>query len=59
MVLELDAFAWQALAEESADLEVPVDDLVTFSVLYYLADRDSGRIARRLPPGLRKSGDTP
>jgi hypothetical protein len=49
VVLELDAFAWEALAAESADLEVQVDELVTFSVLYYLADRDSGRIARNLP----------
>jgi hypothetical protein len=59
VVLELDAFAWEALAAESADLEVQVDELVTFSVLYYLADRDSGRIARRMPVGLGESVETP
>jgi hypothetical protein len=53
LVLELDKFAWEALAEQSAELAVPVDELVTFSVLYYLADRDSQRIARRLPAELR------
>jgi hypothetical protein len=53
VVLELDTFAWEALAEQSAELAVPVDELVKFSVLYYLADRDSQRIARRLPAELR------
>lgn len=37
-------------------MEVSVDELVAFSVLYYLADRDSGRIARRVPAALRESG---
>jgi len=27
---------------------VPVGELITFSVLYYLADVDSGRIARQI-----------
>lgn len=52
LVLELDTFAWEALAEQSAELAVTLDELVTFSVLYYLADRDSQRIARRLPAEL-------
>ena len=47
--LELDDFTREALEEEAAQLGVPAEDLVRFAVLYYLADRDSGRIARRLP----------
>jgi hypothetical protein len=48
--LDLDAFAWEALEEEAAQLGVSVEELASFSVLYYLADRDSGRIVRRVPP---------
>jgi hypothetical protein len=44
----LDGFAWQAVEEESARLGVPMADLVAFAVLYYLADVDSGRVARRI-----------
>jgi hypothetical protein len=45
--LELDVFARQALEEEAARLGVSVEELASFAVLYYLADSDSGRIARR------------
>ncbi len=31
-------------------LGVSVEELASYAVLYYLADGDSGRIARRLPP---------
>jgi hypothetical protein len=51
-VLNLDAFAWETLTEQAATLNVPVEELIGFSVLYYLADLDSHRISRRLP-GLR------
>jgi hypothetical protein len=47
--LELDKFAWDALTEQSIRLRVSPAELARFSVLYYLADLDSGRIARRLP----------
>ncbi len=50
--VHLSDFAWQALEEESARLNVTIEELVGFSVLYYIADADSGRIARRLPAGL-------
>jgi hypothetical protein len=50
VTLQLDGFAHETIAEEAARLGVPVEELVTFAVLYYLADRDSGRIARRIPP---------
>jgi hypothetical protein len=49
LTLNVDTFAWEALEEESAQQGVPVEELVCFSILYYLADIDSGRIARRLP----------
>ncbi len=44
----LTGFAWEAIEQESARLGVPVHELVSFAVLYYLADVDSGRIARRI-----------
>lgn len=53
LTLDFDTFAWSALAEESAALGVSIDELASFSVLYYVSDRDSGRIARRLPPAPR------
>jgi hypothetical protein len=46
--LPMDVFAWEAVEEESARLGVSVEELVAFSVLYYLADVDSGRVARRI-----------
>src|SRR5664279_6215001 len=38
LTVRLDGFAWEALEQESARLGVPVEELITFSVLYYLAD---------------------
>jgi hypothetical protein len=52
VTLELDAFAWETLAEQSAALGVDVEELVTFAALYYIADIDSKRIARCLPTGM-------
>ncbi len=48
LTLRLDDFAWEAIEQESAELGVSVEELIVFSVLYYLADVDSGRIARRI-----------
>jgi hypothetical protein len=53
LTLELDNFAWETLSEQSSELGVSIDELATFSVLYYLADIDSKRIARRVPTDLR------
>jgi hypothetical protein len=47
--LNLDAFAHEALEAEATRLGVSVEDLARFAILYYLADRDSGRISRRPP----------
>jgi hypothetical protein len=47
--LPLDGFAWEAIQHESTRLGVSEEELVAHAVLYYLADVDSGRIARRIP----------
>jgi hypothetical protein len=49
ITLQLDEFAWSALIEEADAMGIAVEELGTFALLYYLADRDSGRIARRTP----------
>jgi hypothetical protein len=48
LTLRLDDFAWETIEQESAHLGVSVEELIAFSVLYYLADIDSGRIARQI-----------
>jgi hypothetical protein len=46
LAMRFGDFAAAALAEQSAQLGVSVEELATFAVLYYLADEDSGRPAR-------------
>ncbi len=48
MTLALEGFARESVEEEAIRLGVPVQELVSFAVLYYLADVDSGRIARQV-----------
>lgn len=48
VTLQLEGFAAEAIGEESDRLGISAEELVSFSVLYYLADMDSGRIARRI-----------
>jgi hypothetical protein len=48
VTLTLEGFAWETLDEEAAREGITTDELITFSVLYYLADIDSGRISRRI-----------
>lgn len=43
-------FAREALEREAIRLGVSVEELARFAVSYYLADLDSGRIAREWPP---------
>jgi hypothetical protein len=52
LTVGLDAFTHTALAEEAARLDVSIEELARFAVSYYLADLDSGRIAREGPPPL-------
>jgi hypothetical protein len=49
VTVRFEAFAWEAIREESAQLGVTAQELIAFAVMYYLADLDSGRIARRPP----------
>jgi hypothetical protein len=46
--LRMSGFAWEALERESVRQGCSVDELVTFAVMYYLADADSGRISRQI-----------
>jgi hypothetical protein len=48
LTLQLDSFARETIDEEATRLGVPAEELITFAVLYYLADLDSGRIARQI-----------
>lgn len=48
LTLHLDGFALETISEEATRLGVAVEELATFAVLYYLADIDSGRIAREI-----------
>lgn len=48
LTLQLDGFAHDMVFEEASRLGVPAEELIIFSVLYYLADIDSGRIARQI-----------
>ncbi len=46
--LRMGGFAWEAIEQESARQGCTVEELVAFAVMYYLADADSGRIAREI-----------
>jgi hypothetical protein len=48
VTLSLDQFVWQAIDEEARREGCTTEEMITFSVLYYLADLDSGRIARKI-----------
>jgi hypothetical protein len=52
----LDGLASRELARESERTGVSADELASFAILYYLADVDSGRIARRIPVGRAGGG---
>jgi hypothetical protein len=48
LALEIDGFVWDSLHEECARAGLTTGEMIAFCVLYYLADADSGRIARRI-----------
>ncbi len=47
MAFKLGGFTVEAIDEEATRLGVSAEQLISFSVLYYLADVDSGRFAQR------------
>jgi hypothetical protein len=51
VILTLSGFAWEAIERESTRMAVPIDELISFAAMYYIADADSGRIARRAACG--------
>lgn len=53
VTLHLGDFAWEAIDDEAARAGSSIEEIVAFSVLYYLADLDSGRIARSRHPRLQ------
>jgi hypothetical protein len=48
VTLRLERFAWEAIDEQTAASGMPTEDFLAFAALYYLADINSGRIARRI-----------
>jgi hypothetical protein len=48
VTLTLESFAWEAIDEEAARGGTTIEELIAFSVIYYLADVDSGRISREI-----------
>ena len=57
MTLHLDSFGQQALSEFADDHRDSASAVVRTASLYYLADRDSGRPAWRVPRFQRDSPD--
>jgi len=47
--LSLERWAYYALAREAAERGTSTEDLAAYAVAYFLADADSGRIARHAP----------
>jgi hypothetical protein len=46
--LDLDVDTWRELEAEARRQDVSVEVLLQHAILYLLADRDSGRVARRM-----------
>jgi hypothetical protein len=51
LTVRLRGFTREALEQESARMGVSVEELAVFALNYYMADVDSGRIARRIARG--------
>ena len=46
--VEIDTDVWARFAREAESQEVPVQRLAEHAVLYFLADRDAGRVTQRI-----------
>lgn len=44
----IDGAVWDELSSEAARQEVPAEELLRHAVLFFMADRDAGRVARRM-----------
>jgi hypothetical protein len=52
--LDVDAVAWGAFSREANRQGVSTDRLLRHGVLYYMADRDSGRLTEKILEDLEK-----
>lgn len=52
--LEVDGSAWAGFSREADRQKVSTDRLLQHAVLYYLADRDSGRLTQKILEDLEK-----
>jgi hypothetical protein len=52
--LDVDAVAWAAFSREANRQGVSTDRLLQHGALYYLADRDSGRLTQKILENLEK-----
>jgi hypothetical protein len=44
----IDETIWEELSSEAARQEVPAEELLRHVVLFFMVDRDDGRVARRM-----------
>jgi hypothetical protein len=54
VTLSIDGVVWQELCHEAERQDVDAQELAAFALLYYLADADSGRIARSIPLAMER-----
>jgi hypothetical protein len=63
VTLRLRGFTWDSVEQEAAREGVTREELIAFSILYYLADVDSHRISRRISrspyPGMLHNRSNP
>jgi hypothetical protein len=57
--LEVSGDCWESLESEAARQGVALESLLEHAALLYLADIDSGRVARRVPCRAGNDGDEP
>ena len=48
VTLGLERFAWESIDDQAAREGLTAEELITYAVLYYLADIDSERISRQI-----------
>jgi hypothetical protein len=49
VTVSLSEFTFSRLNADAEQQGVPIEDLVTYATMYYLADLDSGRTAAKIP----------